>query len=96
MNRQTLFDNELFSLLTRIRSPRLMKEFLADLLTQGELKELAKRLQIVKQLDRNATHRAVAKNLRVGIATVERGARELNDRSGGFRKILDMYYKKRK
>ena len=87
---------ELAGVLYRIQSQRLMEAFLDDLLSPREYRDLSKRLQIVKQLDRGVSQRAVAKNLRIGVATVERGARELMDRSGGFRKILDRYYRKRK
>lgn len=73
---------------------RLLQELLADLLTPAEHRELAIRWQIVKQLHRGLPHRQVAKNLKVSVATVSRGARALADSRGGFRRALSKLNKK--
>lgn len=51
--------------------------FLAGILTPSELSQLAVRLEIVKRLKRGQTQREIADDLKVGIATVTRGSREL-------------------
>ena len=66
---------------------------MSDLLSPREYSDIAKRLQIVKQLESGIPQREVAENLEVGIATVTRGSHELKDDKGGFRKVLDKYYK---
>lgn len=66
----------------------LFEGFLEDLFTPKERKEIAKRWQIVKLLDRDIPHREIAKQLHVAIATVSRGAREMQDLDGGFRQAL--------
>ena len=63
-----------------------MSEFLEGLLTERELSELEKRLQIVRLLNQGTPQREVAKQLQVGIATVTRGAKEL--KAGKFSSIL--------
>lgn len=82
------FKRQLVAVLSKITNQRLMKEFLEDLFTPKEFEEMAKRLQIVKQLKKGISQRKIAKDLRVGIATVTRGSRELEDESGGFAKVL--------
>ena len=67
----------------------LLHEFLFDLLSPTEYKDLAVRLQIVKQLQKNTPQRKIAKNLKVSIATVTRGSRELLNKKGGFARIID-------
>ena len=62
-----------------------MFEFLKGILTPRELDELATRLQIVKLLKRHLPHQEIARRLKVGVATVTRGSRELQ--MGRFRKI---------
>jgi TrpR family trp operon transcriptional repressor len=48
---------------------------LKALLTEKELEEIAKRLEIVRLLKEGKTQREVSKQLKVGIATVTRGAK---------------------
>jgi len=67
----------------------LLDAFLGDLLTPSEYQDLVLRWQIVKQLTDGIPQRTIAKNLKVGIATVTRGSRELSDKKGGFLSILE-------
>src|SRR5580693_2424177 len=73
---------------------QFMREFLFDLLSPAEYRELAVRWQIVKQLKNGSSHRDIAKNLKVSVATVARGSRELANKKGGFNLIFQKYYKK--
>ncbi len=60
-----------------------MSEMLEALLTPGELKNIAIRLEIAHLLRSGMTQRDIAKQLGVGIATVTRGSREL--KAGKFK-----------
>ena len=90
--REEKYTKELISLLAEIGASdkKLLQEFLIDLLTPAEYKEIALRWQIVKLLHQGIAHRAIAKQLGVGIATVSRGSRELLDPKGGFNRVLTM------
>jgi TrpR family trp operon transcriptional repressor len=88
MTKEDNYKNELAALLAEIKSPALMKEFLADLFTPSEFDDIATRLQVVKKLEKGESQRKIAEELGVGIATVTRGSRELRDKKGGFRKVL--------
>lgn len=69
----------------------LLNEFLDDLLTSGEYEEIARRWQIVKMLESGTAQREIAEKLGVGVATVTRGAKELSDKKGGFRKAITKF-----
>ena len=62
-----------------------MLDLLKGLLTIGEIEEIARRLQIVKMLKAGVSQREIASKLKVGIATVTRGSREI--KKGRFSKI---------
>lgn len=70
------------------RDPKMLDSFLVDLLTPKEYEEIATRWQIITRLAKGDTQRAIADELGVGIATVTRGAKSLEDKKGGFWKML--------
>lgn len=80
--------DELLSLFAKMKSSEALDEFLRDLLTDSEYRDVIIRVQIVKMLSQNKTHRYISRELGVGVATVERGAKELNDAKGSFSKIF--------
>ena len=67
---------------------RLMAEFLSDILTPAEFDEAALRWQIVKKINKGEKHRDIAGDLGLGIGTVTRGSRELQNNNGGFAVVL--------
>ena len=62
-----------------------MLDFLKGILTPKEFDEVVTRLQIVKLLKSGLPHQEIARRLKVGVATVTRGSRELG--IGRFKKI---------
>ena len=70
----------------------LMREFLFDILSPAEYREMAVRWQIIKLLEKRVSHREISKQLKVSVATINRGARELANKKGGFRLILEKFY----
>lgn len=58
-------------------TPKQMEAALRALLTDSELDEIAKRLQIFKRLQAGVPQRQIAEELGVGIATVTRGSNAL-------------------
>lgn len=69
----------------QVQNQEDMLDFLKGLLTMGELEEIARRLQIVKLLKAGMSQRDIAEKLKVGIATVTRGSKEL--KQGRFSKV---------
>ncbi len=80
------YEEELNVLLAEIGAldRKLLRNFLVDLLTPAEYRELALRWQIVKLLHQGISQRRIARNLGVSVATVSRGARALLNPKGGF------------
>ncbi len=74
------------------KNKHLMREFLFDLLSPAEYKDLAVRWQIIKLLKGGITHREIAKKLKVSVATVTRGSRELANKKGGFQSVFKKFY----
>lgn len=61
-----------------------LEQFFKAILTPKECIEIPRRLQIVKQLKNGIPQREIARNLETSIATVTRGAREINTENNGF------------
>lgn len=70
------------------RRKQLFEEFMTDILTPEEIEKLALRWQIVKKLNQNETQRDVARDMKVSIGTITRGARMLRNQAGGFNRYL--------
>lgn len=70
------------------KNPGLLNAFLEDLLTPVEYTEIKKRWEIIKMLNAGVNQHQIAKKLHVGIATVTRGARVLQDSKKGFKRVL--------
>lgn len=80
---------ELAEAFVSIKDSSLAEAFLHNILTPGELEEIAKRLQIVKLLLAGVSQREVAKKLGVSMGTVSRGSRELKYGDNGFKRIFN-------
>lgn len=76
---------ELIEALLKAKNHEDMLDLLKGLLTIGEINEIACRLQIIKLLKSGVPQREIAQRLKVGIATVTRGSREI--KLGRFSKI---------
>lgn len=76
---------ELIEAFLKQKSKPEMLEFLKGILTPKEFDEIVTRLQIVKLLKTGLPHQEIARRLKVGVATVTRGSREINQ--GRFKNI---------
>jgi TrpR family trp operon transcriptional repressor len=68
---------QLVKSLLKIKKPKEMEKFLKGLLTAQELKSVPVRIEIVRLLKAGVPQREIVKKLKVGVATVTRGSREL-------------------
>jgi TrpR family trp operon transcriptional repressor len=76
---------EFVSVLLSIKSREEMEDFLKGILTTKELLELPNRLKIIKMLKKGISQHEIAGDLKVGVATVTRGSKELQ--SGRFKNV---------
>lgn len=84
MSENKLLDNLIKSFL-EIKSESEMKIFLEGILTPKELLELPTRLEIVKMLKSGVAQHTIAEKLGVGIATVTRGSKAIQE--GNFKNV---------
>ncbi|MFO0703637.1 MAG: Trp family transcriptional regulator [Patescibacteria group bacterium] len=68
---------ELEKYVLKSRTPARVRDLLLSLLTEDEINEFGSRLMIIKRLRKGQSHQKIAKILKVGVATVTRGAKEL-------------------
>ena len=72
----------LFSTIASLENPRQAQRFLEGILTPTELNQVVTRLEIVRRLKNGEAQHRIAADLRVGVATVTRGSREI--KKGNF------------
>lgn len=77
---------EMAKLLASISSVSEMENLLMGLLTPKEREELPKRIQIVRLLRKGVSQQTIAQKLGVGVATVTRGSKEIQQ--GTFKSIV--------
>ncbi len=75
----------LVSAFLKARTQGEMDNLLKGILTPRELEEITNRLQIVKMLKKGVSQQKIAEKLKVGVATVTRGSREI--KLGRFKNI---------
>lgn len=82
---------EIAFVLARVRDPKLVENFLASILTPREIREIARRWELVKLLDKGVSQRTVARRLAMSLCKITRGSRELKKRNSAFKRVIRMY-----
>ena len=67
--------NELVEVFLKADDKEKMKNLLEGILTEKEIDELAQRIEIVRLLKKGVGQHQIAEKLKVGVATVSRGAK---------------------
>lgn len=89
---QEKYKEELFEVLATIsKDKQVFNAFIEDILTPKEMKTISTRWQIVKRLYQKENHHIIANDLQIGVGTVTRGSRELQDREGGFVQAIEKF-----
>jgi TrpR-related protein YerC/YecD len=86
INSDLVFD--LINAFKSIKSTEESVEFIQDILTAHEIKNLAIRLRIAKMLLKNTSQRDISLQLNVSTATVTKVNSWLNQKGNGFREII--------
>lgn len=81
---------QIFSILSESGSAELIGGFFSCLFTPSELRDIATRWLLVKEIDRGTTQREIARKLHISLCRITRGSRELKKEGSAFRKMLDM------
>ena len=86
------YKKEVVEVIARIAKDKtLLADFVHDILTPKEYENIGVRWQIVKRLAKGEKHESIARMLKLGVATVTRGSREMRNQNGGFQRTLKLF-----
>ena len=88
--------DEIAAILARIGDRKLIRDFLACILTKYEMKEIAGRWELVKMLYNGISQRKIAGRLGMSLCKITRGSKELKKQDSAFKRILDGYVRREK
>ncbi len=77
------------NILTGIKDPVLMRKFIREILTPKEIDDFSLRWQLVKELYRGDTQRAIAARHHISLCKITRGSKILKKKNSVTRSILD-------
>jgi TrpR-related protein YerC/YecD len=81
--------NQLISALLSLQNEDEAADFLRDLCTLGELRDLAQRWAVVRRLDAGEHYASISRETGASTATITRIASWLNHGEGGYRAALE-------
>lgn len=81
---------ELCKLILKSNDEEFIYSFFVCLFTKPELKDIASRWLLVKEIDKGTTQREIAKEFSMSLCKITRGSRELQKDDSAFRKMLEM------
>ena len=81
---------ELCKLILKSNDEEFIYNFFVCMFTKPELKDIASRWLLVKEIDKGTTQREIAKKYGMSLCKITRGSRELHKDDSAFRKMLEM------
>jgi TrpR family trp operon transcriptional repressor len=84
--------HELLNVFTEIADPREMETFFLEIFSPKELKDLALRWQLLKELHEGQPQRSIAARHRISLCKITRGSKLLKQEISVTKKMLDTYY----
>lgn len=79
----------LYRVIAQLESEEEVKNFLADLCTIKEIRDMAQRLHAAILLDKGYSYQEVTEEVGISSATISRVSKCLYYGSGGYRQVLD-------
>jgi TrpR-related protein YerC/YecD len=79
----------LLEAILRLETPAEAEKFFRDLCTLGELRDMAQRWAVARQLDAGRHYAEISRSTGASTATITRIASWLNHGEGGYRLLLD-------
>jgi TrpR family trp operon transcriptional repressor len=83
---------EIAHILSEIDDIALIEDFLKNILTETELKNLASRWEIVKLLDQGISQRKIARDLHLSLCKITRGSKVLKEKNSAVKKLIHKNY----
>jgi len=79
----------LYTAIASLKNQEEIRKFLRDVMTIQEIKEVAERWNVARQLDKGQSYRTIASKTGVSTTTIGRIAHWLHDGEGGYQLALD-------
>lgn len=89
MNWNTPENKRFIEVILSLRSEKEAKQFLRDLLTEGEIIESAKRLKTALMLSKKIPYSVIEKETGFSSTTVARVGKWLNNGEGGYKSVIN-------
>ncbi len=80
---------KLFKAILCLKNPDETERFFRDLLTPGEIKAFAERLEVAEKLSEGKTYREIAQKTKASTTTVTRVNQWLNNGMNGYKLVLN-------
>lgn len=81
--------SEIAKALARTQDPALIEGLLAQLLTQSEVKRIALRWELSKELFKGKSQRRIAEELGVSLCNITRGSREMKKEKSALKRVIE-------
>lgn len=83
--------DELSVSLAQTDDPKLVREFLASILTEYEAHEIADRWALVRLIDGGMSQRNISRTLGLSLCKITRGSKELKKHNSAFGRMVGIY-----
>ncbi|MCL1834486.1 MAG: trp operon repressor [Leptospirales bacterium] len=80
---------EVIQVLTQITSQKDMEQFLDEILTENERKDISLRWELMKKINEGVSQRTIASELGISLCRITRGSRVLKSKGSFIGKILN-------
>lgn len=82
--------HELCELLVKSGDANFMFDFFECLFSPSELKDIADRWLLVKEIGKGTSQREIARKFKMSLCKITRGSKELQKKDSAFKKMLDL------
>lgn len=89
MNWTTRENQQLIQAILSLKTEDETKRFLRDLMTEGEIDEFSRRLQVAAMLSQKVSYTQIESKTGMSSTTIARIAKWLNGKEGGYKTILE-------
>ena len=77
--------------LAQLQSPEPIQQFLSQLLTPAEVKDLSSRWHLLRLLNKGVTQRKIAKQLHLSLCKITRGSKELKKENSILKQAIQAF-----
>jgi TrpR family trp operon transcriptional repressor len=81
--------DDLVTVIASIKNKKELQQFLEEIMTDAERKDLALRWELMKQLNSGVPQRKIAEDLGISLCKITRGSKILKDKGSATSRILN-------